>query len=109
MLMQDDMLGAIAKKAHVTCQAFGSWVPVSISIAATTHETYADFSVFGTVYTFTTTKWSRKGLTPFLQKFHDHTDRNEADFGKVSTNADGQAFPCLELEQKWNCIIQVRA
>lgn len=109
MLVQDSMIGAIAKKAHVNCQAFGGWVPVSISIAATTHDTYADFSVFGTVYTFTITKWSRKGLTPFLQKFHDHTNRDEVAFGKVVTNADGQPFPDWDSEQKWSCMIQVTA
>ena len=103
------MIGAIAYKTTVNCEAFGGWMPVSISIAATTHFTYVDFSVFGTAYTFTITKWSGKGLTPFVQKFHDHTPRDEAQFGMVVTNSDGQPFPNMDMEQKWNCFVQVNA
>lgn len=73
MLIQDNMIGAIAYTTSVLCPAFDGWLPVSISIAATTHTTYAGFNLFGTTYTFTITKWSGRGFTPFLQKFHDHT------------------------------------
>ena len=109
MLIQDNMIGAIAYKTSVVCPAFDGWLPVSISIAATTHTTYAGFNLFGTTYTFTITKWSGRGFTPFLQKFHDHTPRDEAQFGKLVTNAEGQPFPNLDMEQKWNCLVQVRS
>lgn len=72
-----------AFKTTVNCEAFEGWLPVSISIAATTHITFLDFSLFGTAYTFTVTRWSGKGLTPFLQNFHDHIPGNEEHFGKM--------------------------
>ena len=43
-----------------------------------------------------------------MQRFHDHTPRDEAQFGKLVTNAEGQPFPNLDMDQKWNCLVQVR-
>ena len=106
--MQDNMIGSTAYKTTVNCEAFGGWMPVDISIAATTHVTYVNFSLFGTTYTFTVSKWSGKGFTPFLQKFHDHTPRNETQFGKLVTDAEGRPFPNMDMDQKWNCLVQVR-
>ena len=78
-----------------------------ISIAAASHITYVDFTLLGTAYTFTVSKWSGKGLTPFLQRFHDYCPRNLQHFGSVATNAEGQAIPSMDRQQKWNCIVQV--
>ena len=51
MLVQKNMIGDIAYKTTVNCEVFEGWLPVFISIAATSHITYVDFLLFGTAYT----------------------------------------------------------
>lgn len=58
MLLQDNLIGGIAYTTTVNCEAFDGWMPVEISVSATTHITYANLSLFGTTYTFTISKWA---------------------------------------------------
>ena len=102
-----DMIGTVAHRQTVYCMASGGVLPVTVTIATTTYLTTADFSLFGTAYTFSPSKWSGKGFTPFLCRFHEGNTRDISQFGAVLQNSEGTPTVQMDASQKYNTVVQV--
>jgi hypothetical protein len=81
-------LAEVARIVHVVGQFLGSTVPVEISIE-NSYRASLDFSLFGSVYTFTIERWAKRGLAGFLQLFHTVADRDPVLFGIMIETPDG--------------------
>eukprot|EP00798_Chlamydomonas_sp_ICE-L_P012977 gene12977-biopygen3906 len=57
-----------------------------------THEATMEFTLFGAAYTFTVTRWSRKGLSSFLLLFFAYKCREAADFGSLTVDDNGASY-----------------
>ena len=102
------MLGTSAHRQTVYCEVFGGILPVTINIAATTYITTVDFSLSGSAYTFSPTRWSGRGFTPFLRRFHECGTRDVTQFGAVTLSSEGESSVQMDATQKYNAVVQAR-
>jgi len=71
-----------------------------------TYLTVIDFTIHGTPYTFTITKWQSKLLRGFLERFHAYTPRDEVQFGHMEVDEEGNTNLVMNLDQKINTVVQ---
>eukprot|EP00798_Chlamydomonas_sp_ICE-L_P027517 gene27517-biopygen12961 len=83
----------------------GTSVNVSLTIR-NTYEATMEFTLFGAAYTFTVTRWSRKGLSSFLLLFFAYKCREAADFGSLTVDDNGVPTFNMTTAQKVNAVIQ---
>jgi hypothetical protein len=77
----------VARNIQFTEPLLGSAVQIDLNIE-NCYRTSIDFTLFGLVYTFTIDKWARRGLSNFLQLFHQDA-RDPVNFGLMIEAADG--------------------
>lgn len=104
MLATADM-DAVLRTATFTCTIMDVHVRVNLTIKQT-FETTMDFTLSGTAYTFNIVRWSRRGLTPFLELFFQHTDRDPEQFGTFSQDDEGLPDFHMTHIQKLNAVTQ---
>ena len=88
---------------HVTLLA--ARVPVTIKVFST-YLTVIDFSLYGSLHTFTIKKWRSSQFTGFFKRFHVHTVRDAAKFGSMTMDAEGACTFHADVHQKVAAVLQ---
>jgi hypothetical protein len=83
----------------------GTSVHVDLAIKAS-YEASFNFNLYGSPYTFTVTRWSRRGFAKFATLFFNYAERDAAQFGGISEGADGAVVFNMSTEQKLAIIVQ---
>lgn len=96
-------MDAVARSTAFAATIFGSSVSVSLTISVS-YEASFDFSMNGVPYSFTVTRWSRRGFAKFASMFFEHKARDAVEFGTLVEAADGTPVFTMTTAQKLNVI-----
>ncbi len=96
-------MDTVARSTVFPSTIWGSSISVTLTISSS-YEASFDFSMNGTPYSFTVTRWSRRGFAKFAAMFFDHKARDAVEFGKYEEAADGTPVFSMTTPQKLNTI-----
>jgi hypothetical protein len=94
---------AVSRSSSFNAVVMGLTVKIELEIRST-YEACINFSLHGMPYTFTITRWSRRGFAKFATIFFNYKQRDPARFGHFSEDADGTVNFSMTTDQKLNVI-----
>ena len=98
-------MDAIAHASVFTTAIMGRCISVNLTIRMS-YEASFDFTLYGAPYSFTVTRWSRRGFATFAAMFFDHKARDATEFGIYEEAADGTPSFNMSTPQKLNVVTQ---
>lgn len=82
----------------------GVEIPVNIRVFST-YLTILDFSLYGSMHTFSIDKWRSRRFTSFFERFHCFADRDTDIYGSMETNEEGMHVFSANMDQKVNAVM----
>ena len=95
----------LMREVTVSLALMGTQVPVNVRVFST-YLTTLDFSLYGSMHTFSIDKWRSGKFTKFFERFHCHAPRDAAIYGSMATNEEGAHTFSTNLDQKVNAVMQ---
>jgi hypothetical protein len=104
MMQMPAMDETLMQEVTVSLTLMGAKVPVNIRVFST-YLTTLDFSLYGSMHTFSIDKWRSGKFTRFFELFHGFAPRDADMYGSMATNEEGMHVFNANVDQKVNAVM----